>query len=784
MYKSSNTCRATNMWRVKKSSAAQNNSPQRHRPVETKEVRAVRHDEDTEAALKDTQSQILAVASYVHQQCREQVVQQKESEALTVPCWSIIQQLMETVSQQTRNVATNNEESVLLSLLKDTKKIAAMVKRMVKLHPVVLFIEISTVLQDLINAMDDIYLTLLQMITTSTSSQQGVKTWKQQQSQLEFLQERAKFDKARLVHPTTPLPPMLQSHLDAGAKELIRVLQRHKRKLFQKAVDETKDETKRERAKQSLEYMGHLMTKLADAPLTQEHQDSMLDTSSYTAMTLDGDASYTTWDASTVCTQIAKMPKWAICPVSKQVMVDPVTVRACCRHTLSQKVFSEWIGMGNKNCPICGCRLQSLLAKVNTQLKLQIAEKMEDEVRSLASANQSNPKTELDSSLPPTFGNPGKASLLEDELDPSAHPSNYENMLLFFNNNGNDKGVNDLDVSLSTIGCSGVDLRDASLGQDSSSGNHFRRQPSFHEEEEEMDEYQVPIKDDSAGRDANMSQSLDQMFHSALNRQTTTDTQLTEVADNRAFSSSVGKNKAIVQKAKLEPLDRPIIEVTATHTLDDSSSRAHRKQAWKAAAKVKQQQHDDDAILTNTNKPTKRSNGRQTRSLSPVRTSTSTQQTEASYLMVDRSSNQQKSKTKNPVKKLFKMLKGGNVKNKEREEKTFRVSANKQDQKNALKMSTTSTTSPAPVVAGKVTVQVMNASAATAMTASMNSNMTEYTRRDDRYDQIASQCVSNNSTLPSGSGHSMTITGRGRSPPRCKDEPPPLVPMNVDANSF
>jgi hypothetical protein len=61
--------------------------------------------------------------------------------------------------------------------------------------------------------------------------------------------------------------------------------------------------------------------------------------------------------------------EWTICPVSLEVMKDPVIVDAMCLHTCDRSSFDEWIDKGGKTCPICGVNLRSKRAQPNTHLR-------------------------------------------------------------------------------------------------------------------------------------------------------------------------------------------------------------------------------------------------------------------------------------------------------------------------------------------------------------------------------------------------------------------------------
>jgi hypothetical protein len=61
--------------------------------------------------------------------------------------------------------------------------------------------------------------------------------------------------------------------------------------------------------------------------------------------------------------------EWTICPVSLEVMKDPVIVDAMCLHTCDRSSFDEWVDKGGKTCPICGVNLRSKQAQPNTHLR-------------------------------------------------------------------------------------------------------------------------------------------------------------------------------------------------------------------------------------------------------------------------------------------------------------------------------------------------------------------------------------------------------------------------------
>jgi hypothetical protein len=61
--------------------------------------------------------------------------------------------------------------------------------------------------------------------------------------------------------------------------------------------------------------------------------------------------------------------EWTICPVSLEVMKDPVIVDAICLHTCDRSSLDKWIDKGGKTCPICGVNLRSKRAQPNALLR-------------------------------------------------------------------------------------------------------------------------------------------------------------------------------------------------------------------------------------------------------------------------------------------------------------------------------------------------------------------------------------------------------------------------------
>ena len=71
------------------------------------------------------------------------------------------------------------------------------------------------------------------------------------------------------------------------------------------------------------------------------------------------------------------IPESFVCRVTKELLVDPVRVRADCQHTINRHFFREWISADNKNCPVCKGPLKGLYAKADHPLLKAMAEYQE-----------------------------------------------------------------------------------------------------------------------------------------------------------------------------------------------------------------------------------------------------------------------------------------------------------------------------------------------------------------------------------------------------------------------
>jgi hypothetical protein len=64
-----------------------------------------------------------------------------------------------------------------------------------------------------------------------------------------------------------------------------------------------------------------------------------------------------------------ELPDWCYCPVTDEIMSDPVIVDASCKHTVDRSTFREWIARDNAVCPICSTSLNSLHVSPNVPLR-------------------------------------------------------------------------------------------------------------------------------------------------------------------------------------------------------------------------------------------------------------------------------------------------------------------------------------------------------------------------------------------------------------------------------
>ena len=63
------------------------------------------------------------------------------------------------------------------------------------------------------------------------------------------------------------------------------------------------------------------------------------------------------------------LPEDCLCPITNQVMDDPIIVDANCHHTMSREAAKRWFSLGKTTCPVCGIEVGSHHLSPNVQLR-------------------------------------------------------------------------------------------------------------------------------------------------------------------------------------------------------------------------------------------------------------------------------------------------------------------------------------------------------------------------------------------------------------------------------
>ena len=82
-------------------------------------------------------------------------------------------------------------------------------------------------------------------------------------------------------------------------------------------------------------------------------------------------------------------PDYFLCPVSAEIMTDPVIVGASCGHTVARETHKRWTET-KRTCPVCGIELRSIHVAPNVPLRDAVSHYL---------ANQANPPS---TERPPT----------------------------------------------------------------------------------------------------------------------------------------------------------------------------------------------------------------------------------------------------------------------------------------------------------------------------------------------------------------------------------------------
>lgn len=67
--------------------------------------------------------------------------------------------------------------------------------------------------------------------------------------------------------------------------------------------------------------------------------------------------------------KVRELPDSCLCPISNEVLVDPVIMDSMCKHSCSREAFKRWYGDGHRDCPLCRAPLRSPNVAPNVQLR-------------------------------------------------------------------------------------------------------------------------------------------------------------------------------------------------------------------------------------------------------------------------------------------------------------------------------------------------------------------------------------------------------------------------------
>ena len=74
-------------------------------------------------------------------------------------------------------------------------------------------------------------------------------------------------------------------------------------------------------------------------------------------------------EANHTSTSRRDLPEDCFCPITNQVMDDPVILDANCHHTVSREAAQQWFGHNKSTCPVCGIEVDSHHLSPNVQLR-------------------------------------------------------------------------------------------------------------------------------------------------------------------------------------------------------------------------------------------------------------------------------------------------------------------------------------------------------------------------------------------------------------------------------
>ena len=142
-------------------------------------------------------------------------------------------------------------------------------------------------------------------------------------------------------------------------KELARARADHDRLVVKMKRD--KDTVARSKAKADAMLMDQIITALAI--------NESINTSPNPRIPLPSSPAPLPPEANHTSTSRRDLPEDCFCPITNQVMEDPIIVDAQCHHTLSRQAAQQWYGMGKSTCPVCGIEVASHHLSPNVQVR-------------------------------------------------------------------------------------------------------------------------------------------------------------------------------------------------------------------------------------------------------------------------------------------------------------------------------------------------------------------------------------------------------------------------------
>ena len=284
---------------------------------------------------------IISIVRTIHEVCEDVSSSKKVVQVAGEKLQAMIP-LLEMLKQQDANNSGGSD--FVKNLHKELKEVYKLICRAKQMNSVLYVIKASSIHDDIEAALRRVHfslgaLSVRQNIGINQQLQLLQLSWEKREEELFELKVKENEQKRKLLQGKSQadiVGNLINATEKGTNEELHHALEaiKKEREDLNQVLDDSiaaSDSVRQSKVKQEEEYLEQIIAALAWAEnLLQQEED-----------------------------QGNGVPDWAVCPVTHQIMSDPVTVDSLCLHNCQREVMVEWLDRGHMTCPACSHQLRS-----------------------------------------------------------------------------------------------------------------------------------------------------------------------------------------------------------------------------------------------------------------------------------------------------------------------------------------------------------------------------------------------------------------------------------------